>query len=442
MHLDLQHIKPSIWSKRGTHVIRMPTIAVVAMIVSILGLTLLLWSATRGRHTHLAVKQPGELGALVPSIVGLTQGSLDKGNQVTLLQNGDELFPPMLRDIAGARQSVHVESYIWWEGQICNDLANLLALKAREGVEVRLLLDASGGRKLDDTLETIMRDAGVQVRKFHPLRISNLGKMNNRDHRKMVVVDGRIGYLGGFGFAKEWTGHAQDEDHWRDIGVRVSGPIVNRLQGAFCENWIEETGEIPAGQKYFPPVPPTGTTSAHLAYTSPSGSVSSVQVLYYLAISAAKREVLIQNPYMLPDDDAINAMAAAVKRGVDVRIMVPATDSTDSPIVQHASHHMFGTLLKNGIKIYEYQKTLLHQKVMVVDGIWSCVGSTNFDDRSFQHNDEISMGFIDPQLAAQLRATFAADMRLTRQRTFKEWSTRPLWHKAIDGLAYLGHGQL
>jgi cardiolipin synthase len=424
------------------HVIRLPTIAVVAMIVAIAGLTILLWSAERGRQTHLAVKQPGELGALIPSIVGLTQSSLDQGNQVTLLQNGDEFFPPMLRDIAGAKQSVHVESYIWWDGDICNELAKLLALKAREGVEVRLLLDASGGRKLDDTLETIMRDAGVQVRKFHPLRISNLGRMNNRDHRKLVVVDGRVGYLGGFGIAKQWTGHAQDKDHWRDIAVRVSGPVVNRLQGAFCENWIEETGEIPAGQKYFPAIPPAGTTSAHLAFTSPTGSVSSVQVLYYLAISAARREVLIQNPYMLPDDDAIKAMAAAVKRGVDVRVMVPSTDATDSAIVQHAAHHMFGTLLKNGIKVYEYKKTLLHQKVIVVDGTWSCVGSTNFDDRSFQHNDEISMAFIDPHIAQQLRATFGDDLKFAQQRTFEEWSHRSLWHKTIDGIAYLGHGQL
>jgi len=436
------HTKPSIWSKRGTHVVRVPTIAVVAMIVIIAGLTLMLWSAQRGRETHLAVKQPGELGALVPSIVGLTQGSLEQGNDVVLLQNGDQLFPPMLRDIAGAKQSIHVESYIWWEGDICNELAKLLALKAREGVEVRLLLDASGGRKLDKTLETIMLDAGVQVRKFHPVRLSNLGRLNNRDHRKLVVIDGRIGYLGGFGFAKEWTGHAQDRNHWRDIGVRVAGPVVNKLQGAFCENWIEETGEIPAGQKYFPPLPASGHTAAHLAFTSPSGSISSVQVLYYLAISAAKREVLIQNPYMLPDDDAINAMAAAVKRGVDVRIMVPATSATDSPIVQHASHHMFGTLLKNGIKVYEYKKTLLHQKVMVVDGTWSCVGSTNFDDRSFQHNDEISMAFVDSRIAAQLRATFADDLRFTQQRQFQEWRARPLWHKAIDGIAYLGHGQL
>jgi cardiolipin synthase len=424
------------------HVIRLPTIAVVAMIVSIIGLTILLWSVERGRQTHLAVKQPGELRALVPSIVGLTQSSLDPGNQVTLLQNGDEFFPPMLRDIAAAKQSVHVESYIWWEGDICNEMAKLLALKAREGVEVRLLLDASGGRKLDRTLETIMRDAGVQVRKFHPLRISNLGRMNNRDHRKLVVVDGRVGYLGGFGFAKEWTGHAQDKDHFRDIAVRVSGPVVSRMQGAFCENWIEETGEIPAGQKYFPPIPPAGPTTAHLAYTSPTGSVSSVQVLYYLAISAARHEVLIQNPYMLPDDDAIKAMAEAVKRGVDVRIMVPATDSTDSPIVQHAAHHMFGTLLKNGVKVYEYRKTLLHQKVMVVDGIWSCVGSTNFDDRSFQHNDEISMAFIDPQIGQQLRATFGSDLKFAQQRMFEEWNHRSLWHKTIDGIAYLGHGQL
>lgn len=437
-----KHVEPSIWHKRGTHVVHLPTIALVAMIVTIIGLTILLWSVERGRDTKLNVKQPGELRALIPSIVGLTQSSLDQGNQVVLLQNGDEFFPPLLRDIAAARQSVHIESYIWWEGDICNELAKLLALKAREGVEVRLLLDASGGHKLDGTLETIMRDAGVQVRKFHPLRISNLGRMNNRDHRKMMVIDGRVAYVGGFGIAKEWTGHGQDKDHWRDMGVRVTGPVVNRLQGAFCENWIEETGEIPAGEKYFPPIPAAGTTAAHVAFTSPSGSVSSVQVLYYLAINAARREILIQNPYMLPDDQAIESLAAAVKRGVDVRIMVPATTSTDSPIVQHASHHQFGTLLKRGIKVYEYRKTLLHQKVIEVDGVWTCIGSTNFDDRSFQHNDEISVGLIDPAIAAQVHATFENDMRESRQRTFAEWKSRSLWHKAIDGIAYLGHGQL
>ena len=429
--------------KRGTsHIIRVPIVLFCAMIVALIGLTIVLWSAERGEDPHLNVKNVGDFSTLLPSIIGLTQSSLDSGNKIQLLENGDQFFPLLLRDIAAAKESVHVESYIWWKGQICDQLAHALADKAKQGVEVRLLVDASGGHKMDKELRTLMLDSGVKLVRFHRPTLANLGRLNNRDHRKESIIDGRIGYIGGFGLAEEWTGHGQDKDHWRDAGLRVEGPIVNRLQGAFSENWIEETGEIMAGEKYFPHLTAAGATQAHLAYTSPTGGVSSVQVLYYLAISSAKREVLIQNPYMLPDDDAIKAVAAAVKRGVDVRIMVPATDATDSPIVQHASHHMFGTLLKNGIKVFEYQKTLLHQKVIVVDGVWSCVGSTNFDDRSFQHNDEISMGLLDPKIAEQLRASFNDDMRFAKQRSFAEWRSRPLWHKAIDGLAYLGHGQL
>jgi cardiolipin synthase len=213
------------------------------------------------------------------------------------------------------------------------------------------------------------------------------------------------------------------------------------MQAAFAENWIEETGEIMAGEKYFPHLAAAGTTRAHLAYTSPTGGVSSVQVLYYLAIKAARREIIIQNPYMLPDDESVDALTEAVKRGVDVRIMVPATSVTDSPVVQHASHHLFGHLLKNGIKIFEYQKTLLHQKVIIVDGVWSCVGSTNFDRRALQLNDEVSMGVLDPALATQLKAAFENDMQFARERKFDEWQHRGLWHKALDGLAYLASSQ-
>ena len=426
-----------------THYLRVPIVWTVATIVIIAGLTLALWSAERGRATHLQVKNPGELGAMVPSIVGLTQSSLERGNSVQLLENGDGFFPLLLRDIAAARESIHIESYIWWKGAICDQVAKALADKARQGVEVRLLVDASGGHKMDDNLRDMMLAAGCQVRPFHPIRFSNLGRLNNRDHRKEAIIDGRIGYIGGYGFAKEWTGNGQDKEHWRDTGVRVEGPIVNRLQSAFTENWVEETGEIPAGLKYFPPpAAAAGPTAAHLAYTSPTGSVSSVQVLYYLAIVSAKKSIIIQNPYMLPDDDALAALAAAVKRGVDVRVMVPATSSTDSPIVQHASHHQFGALMKAGVKIWEFQRTLLHQKIIVVDGVWSCVGSTNFDDRSFQLNDEISMGILDPQIAAQLTAAFEADKKFAVERHLDEWEKRPLWHKAMDGLAYLGSSQL
>jgi cardiolipin synthase len=426
----------------NAHFLRVPIVWFVADLVIIAGLTLALWSAERGRTVHLQVKNTGDFGALLPSIVGLTQSSLERGNRVYLLENGDGFFPLLLRDIAAARESIHIESYIWWTGAICDDVAAALAAKARQGVEVRLLVDASGGHKMDRKLRDQMLAAGCQVRVFHPVRFSNLGRLNNRDHRKEIVIDGRIGYIGGYGFAKEWTGNAQDRDHWRDTGVRVEGPIVNRMQSAFCENWIEETGEIPAGLKYFPPPAAAGQTPAHLAYTSPTGAVSSVQVLYYLAITSARKSILIQNPYMLPDNDAVAALAAAVKRGVDVTVMVPATSSTDSPIVQHASHHQFGTLLKSGVKIWEFQPTLLHQKIIVVDGVWSCVGSTNFDDRSFQLNDEISMGILDPALAAQLTAAFEADRRFARERKLEEWEHRSLWHKALDGLAYLGSSQL
>lgn len=379
---------------------------------------------------------------MVPSIVALAQGTMEAGNRVEVLQNGDGFFPPLLRDIAAARRSVHIESFIWWEGEICDRLARLLAAKARQGVEVRLLVDASGGKKMRDELRELMTDAGVQVRKFHPIRLSNIGRLNNRDHRKLMVIDGRIGYIGGHGIAEEWTGNAQDRKHWRDTGLRVEGPIVNRLQAAFSENWIEETGEIPAGPVYFPPLRPAGTTPAHLAYWSPTGSISSVQVLHFIAIHAARREILIQNPYLLPDPSSIEALRSAVRRGVDVRIMVPSPVSTDQPIVQHASHHHFGTLLKAGVKIWEYEKTLLHQKVIVVDGTWAGVGSTNFDDRSFQLNDEITMGVLDAAVADQLRAAFADDLRHARQRTLDEWKDRSLWHKLIDGLAYLAHDQL
>ena len=426
----------------GTHFVTVPLVAAVSLIVMVVGLMILLWSAERGRDTKLQVKQQCDFAALLPSLIGLTQGSLDPGNEVKLLQNGDEFFPALLRDIASARASVHIESYIWWKGEICEQIANALAKKAREGVEVRLLVDASGGHKMDGKLKKLMKDAGVQVRTFHPLRISNLGRINNRDHRKIMIIDGRIGFIGGFGLAKEWTGHAQDKDHWRDTGLRVAGPAVNRMQSAFCENWIEETGEIPAGERYFPHIAPTGPTQVHVAFTSPTGSISSVQVLYYLAISAARKEILIQNPYMLPDEDAIAAFAAAVRRGVDVRVMVPATSSTDSPIVQHASHHIYGRLMAAGVKIYEYKPTLLHQKTIEIDGIWSCVGSTNFDDRSFQLNDEISMGVVDRNIAAQLRAAFARDLSNTSQQTLDGWKHRGLLHRLVDQIAYLGSSEL
>ena len=437
----LEH-HPVFRHHRGTTYIRMPVVAFAAMILVIALMSITLWSIHRKPDTYLHVRNAGDLPALLPSIVGVTQSDIDAGNKVEVMENGDGFFPLLFRDIAAAQSTVHLESYIWWDGAMPRELAKLLAEKARQGVEVRLLIDASGGHKMSRESDELMTKAGVRIARFHPLRLGDLGRLNNRDHRKDAIIDGRIGYIGGYGIADEWTGHAQDRDHWRDTGLRVEGPIVNRLQGAFCENWIEASGEIPAGIKYFPPQPRAGNTPAHVAYTSPTGSVSSVQVLYYLAIKAARKEIIIENPYLLPEKDAIDAMYDAVKRGVSVKILVPASSATDSPIVQHASHHNFGTMLKRGVRIWEYQPTLVHQKLLIVDGIWSCVGSTNFDDRSFQLNDEISMAVIDPQIAATLVAAFNDDVRHANERHFDEWQQRPFWHKVVDGLAYLAHGEL
>ena len=431
----------NIWSERGTTYVRMPLVAFVGGLLALITLTILFWSVKQQRETELQVKDPGELQTLIPSIVGLTHSALDLGNEVQVLQNGDGFFPPLFRDIAAARHSVHVETYIWWDGRLARQLAALLAKKASEGVEVRVLVDASGGRQLKGEVKEMLTRAGAQVAHFHPLRLSNLGRLNNRDHRKLVIIDGRIAYTGGHGIADDWTGNAQDKKHWRDTGLRIRGPAVNRLQGCFAENWIEETGEIPAGDQYFPHLPPAGLTPAHVAYTSPTGAVSSVQVLYYLAIKAARREIIIQNPYLIPDEEAIEALAEAVRRGVEVKIMVPSDDATDSPVVQHASHHHFGTLLRRGVRIWEYRRTLLHQKVIVVDGVWSSVGSTNFDERSFQLNDEVNVGVIDPRVATELKAAFQSDLRFAREVTYHGWRDRSLWHKLVDGIAYLGQSQ-
>jgi cardiolipin synthase len=406
------------------------------------GLLLLLWSTNRRRiKPNFELRGDGSIDNMVPSLIGLTEGAIDQGNRVEIVQNG-AFFERLLGDVANARGSIHLESYIWWTGDICVRVADALAEKARRGVEVRVLLDYSGSSRMDRELRRRMEDAGCKVRRFRPLKISNVGRMNQRTHRKIAVIDGRIAYVGGHGIAEQWTGQAQDRDHWRDTFVRMEGPVVNTVQGCFCENWIEETGEVPAGERYFPKLEPCGPTDAHVAYTSPHGSISSVQMLYYLAISSAHRELLIQNPYFLPHEDAIGAMIEAVKRGVDVRVMLPSADVIDTPVVQHASHHHFGDLLQAGVRIFEYQKTLLHQKVIIVDGTWSCVGSTNFDDRSFQRNDEITVGFTDPDIAQQLRDAFFEDLKLTREVQFEEWKSRPLWHKLLDGGAFAFRAEL
>lgn len=404
-------------------------------------LLLILWSTRRERESHVRVPDLKDFEQVLPSIAYLTGSPIQAGNQVEILQNGDELFPALLRDIAAARETIHLETYVWWEGDICRQVAEALAARAREGVEVRLLLDAVGSKKGDEKLFEAIEAAGGKVARFHPFSLADLGLFNNRTHRKLAIFDGRTGYVFGHGFAQEWTGDGQDEEHWRDTGVKLQGPVVGSVQAVFAENWLEQTSEPLVGERYFPPLPQVGSVRAHMTASSPQGGVSTLELLFKLAIATAQKELLIQNPYFIPDGEVVGLLEKAVKRGVDVRVMLPGA-VTDSSVVQHAGHRYYEELLSHGIKVYEFNRTLNHQKVMIVDGVWSHVGSTNFDDRSLDINDEASVGLIDPAVAERLREAFTADLEHSTEVTLAEWKERSAWHRLIDRVSYLVNEQL
>jgi cardiolipin synthase len=424
-----------------TRAVTVPAWMFGLMGLAIVLLMIILWSVKRRRRPHLDLQAEADFDDLIPSIVGVTQGTMLDGNTVELLQNG-AFWDRVFADLENARETINYETFLSKEGELTRRLAKMVCKKAKEGVEVRVLLDGSGGKEFGKQGMADMCAAGVKVHKYHPIELRNLGILNNRDHRKIFVIDGRTGYVGGHCLVDTWLGDAEDKQHFRDISARVEGPIVAQLQSTFAENWIEETGEVPGGEQFFPKLEPAGDMRAHVVWTSPAGSPSTLKLLHYMAIHAAKKSITIQNPYFLPDPDARKALLAAAKRGVEVRIMIPATTASDSKIVQHASHHHYGTLLKGGVKLYDYQRTLLHQKVMSIDSCWAAVGSCNFDDRSFEVNDEVTLVVYDERIARELEETFERDLAHAKEVTLEPWKKRPAWHKTVDLAAFLFNEQL
>ena len=276
---------------------------------------------------------------------------------------------------------------------------------------MRVLVDATGGKKMGEAAVRRLEDAGCKFDTYHPQRLRNIGVLNERDHRKIIVLDGRTALVGGHCIVDSWLGDAQDGEHFRDLSVRLRGPIVHAIQSAFSENWVEETGELFVGEDFFPELHDEGDVAIHVARVKPEGSAPAVKILHHLAICCARERIWIQNPYFLPEPAAIEALGRAVARGVDVRVMVPSAEASDMPIVQHAAHRNFEWLLALGVRIFEYQKTLLHQKVMSIDGVWCAIGSSNFDDRSFEINDEITLGMMDAPLAREFEAIFERDSK-------------------------------
>jgi cardiolipin synthase len=410
--------------------------------IALLGLIFLLiaiiWSIRRRRDVSLRVESDKGIEHLLPSLAGLTLCTVVPGNAVELLENG-RYFDVLLERIRAARHSVHFETFLWQDSAIGRALGAALAQQARAGRRVRVLLDAHGSKDIGRDTLSRMREAGCKVAFFHDGALHNIGLINDRDHRKLVVIDGCEAFVGGHCVVDTWLGNAQDHEFNADLSVRVRGPIVNTLQGVFSENWVAETTEVFGGDDDFPHLEPAGATPIHAAYLKPEGSPPAVKILHHIAICLARERIRIQNPYFIPQPAAIDALGEAVRRGVDVRVLMPSTSGSDNPMVQHAGHRNFEKLLRCGVRLFEYPHTLLHQKVMTIDGVWSAVGSSNFDDRSFETNDEITLGILDRGLARQLDAIFDRYVARAQEVHLPAWHRRGPWHKLKDNTFYLFH---
>ncbi len=357
-----------------------------------------------------------------------------RGNRVQELINGDQIFPAMLEAIRGARRTVLFETFIYWSGDIGTAFAEALAGRARAGVKVHVLLDWVGSTKVDRELVRMMRDAGVEVRMFHPLRWYTLGRMNNRTHRKLLIVDGRIGFTGGVGIAPQWCGNAQDPEHWRDSHFRVEGPVVAQMQSVMLSNWSKTTGRVLHGREYFPPLEPVGDVPAQMFASSPSDGSESMLMMTLLAITAAVESVDIASAYFVPDPVALKSLCAAARRGVRVRVITPGPHS-DQHTVRRSSRGLWGPLLECGVELYEYQPTMFHCKMLIVDRRVTSVGSTNFDPRSFHLNDEANLNVYDAAFAQRMTQVFEEDLRHCRRITLEQWQRRPLKSKAKERMA-------
>lgn len=353
------------------------------------------------------------------------------GNRITALQNGDEIFPAMLKAIRAAQSTINLETYIYWSGRTGEEFAKALIERALAGVKVHLMLDWLGSEKMRPKLATEMRDAGVEVERYHALHWYSLGKLNNRTHRKVLIVDGRIGFTGGVGIADQWAGHAHDPDHWRDIHFQVEGPVVAQFQAAFLDNWIKTTGRVLTGDTYFPALAPTGDLKMHMFMSSPAGGSESMQLMYLMAITAAEQSIDIEAAYFIPDALMSRELLKARSRGVRVRILLP-DKHIDSETVRIATKRAWGPLLEGGVEIHEYEPTMLHCKMLIFDHYMVSVGSTNFDMRSFELNDEASLNIYNAEFAKRMTKVFEEDLKASTSYDFLRWQQRPWLEKVAE----------
>jgi cardiolipin synthase len=375
-----------------------------------------------------------------PTIEAYTDAPIVGGNRIELLFNGDETFPAMLRDIKTAKSTITFAQYLYEDGSISYEFAEAFSDRCRAGVRAHILIDNQGSQKLPRKIPAMMRDAGCHVEFFRRVEAQQvflpwrLLKYNYRNHRRVLVIDGRVGFTGGYGISEAWTGDGRTEDHWRETNARVEGPVVKYLQAAFTESWLEATGTLLGGDGYFPRLEPRGKVSAQMVKSSPIGGSFQNYMLFLLSITSAKKSILITNSYFIPDDTMIDALLKAAARGVRVVVLVPG--KIDHQITYRASRSNYGRMLLGGIQIFEYRAALMHAKTMVVDGIWATVGSTNFDNRSFALNEELNLTVYDSGLARRLEEAFEQDLKYSRKITYEEWSSRGIGERVYEIFAF------
>ena len=372
----------------------------------------------------------------------LTMAPVTHGNAIELFINGDEIFPAMIETMGNAKRSLNFLSYLYWSGEIACEIADALCAAAARGVEVNVLLDAVGSAKMDRQLVKDMSEAGVTFAYFRPPKPYAIRRVNNRTHRKLLIADGNVGMTGGVGIADQWTGHAQDPDHWRDTHVRVRGPIVRGLQGAFAENWLEATGDVLVGPDYLPPLEPIADDGAmQVVRSTAEVGDTNVEALYFLAIACARKTLHLTSAYFAPRPAFIEALTDAAERGVDVRVLVPGPH-TDKDFVRQAGHSVYEELLEGGVRIYEFCPTMIHAKTLTIDGAWSSVGSVNFDNRSFQLQDEVTLCVSSPEFAAELDAQFERDLERSAEIEAGRWNGRPLYARASEAVVRVARREL
>jgi cardiolipin synthase len=398
---------------------------VVLIVVLVVGAMLLLAQDPRTLHvrSRYAVGAP-EFPAYVATLVN---APLLRGGGFRMLVNGDEIYPAMLDAIDRAAQRIEFETYNFLEGEAASRFARALAAAARRGVEVRVIVDTVGASPPPDALRQELTDAGVRVMWFNPVGMWTVEATNNRTHRKLLIVDGITGFTGGAGVADHWLGNARNENEWRDTHFEITGPVVGALQACFYENWIEAGGDdAPPLEPAAPAPPAAGEDISLVIWSNPTVGVSNVKLLYLYSIDGARRTIDIQSPYVVLDSSVRLALAGARARGVRIRVLTDS-EQTDAMSVKHASRHEYRELLEAGDRVFEYQPTMMHAKAMIVDGQWSIFGSANFDNRSLELNDEVTVATDDRALAEALTASFERDLSRAREWRADEWRRRP-WH--------------